>query len=233
MLERFHIEAMEVSSLQSRSPDSSTSDKSQSPKLNESRPRKRHRRGKHRRRWKPYSKMTTEEKKELEARETARAAKREADLKGKPAAPWNTTQFIIEDRGSTEVRLPCPRTSRTTSVESSPSDGEYYKSSEEEIVEHGLYLEQDFESAYQEVAREHLQGLSKSELVQQCLQLEEELTEAKERVNIADNASAVLELQHKLNELQSDNQRLKDENEKLRNSQSLNKLQVSCPVNSC
>ncbi len=230
---------METDRTRSRSPESSNSDKFHSPKSEGARPRKRHRRGKHKRRWKPYSKMTADEKRELEAREAARAAKREADLKGKPAAPWNTTQFLMEDRGSTEVRLPCPRVSRTTSVESSGSDEEYYESSEEEMAEHGLFLEQDFESTYQEVAREHLQGMNKSELIQQCLQLEEELTELKELVGVSPAADAtesdstLSRLQQELEELQNDNLRLKEENEKLVNTNGMSKLQVSCQVTNC
>ncbi len=238
LLYYMYSEVMEANRVRSGSPESSVSDKSQSPT---SRPRKRHRRGRHRRRWKPYSKMTADEKREVEARETARAAKREADLKGKPAAPWNTTQFLIDDRGSTEVRLPCPRISRTTSVESSCSDDEFFESSEEEMMEHGLFLEQDFESAYQEVAREHLQGMNKTELIQQCLELEEEVAELKEQgeppmvADVAKSNATVSKLQQELEELQNDNQRLREQNEKLTNTNGtgLSKLQVTCQVNSC
>lgn len=232
----FHTcsEVMETNRTRSRSPESSASEKSHSPKQEDARPHKRHRRGKHKRRWKPYSKMTADEKRELEARESARAAKREADLKGKPAAPWNTTQFLMEDRGSTEVRLPCPRVSRTMSIESSCSDDDFYESSEEEMVEHGLFLEQDFESTYQEVAREHLQEMSKPELIQQCLQLEEEVAELKEHGSVSEEGDlTVSQLRQELEELQNDNQRLREENEKLTNANGLSKLQVTCQVTSC
>lgn len=140
--------------------------------------RKRRRRGKHRRKWKPYSSMTWEEKREVEARETARAARREAQLAGKPSAPWNTTQFIMEDRGCNEVRLPTPRASRTLSLEDSLSDEDLEDSPEDELFEQQSLLEQDFENTYQEVASERLQGLSKAELVEECLGLERELNAA-------------------------------------------------------
>ena len=132
---------------------------------------KKHRRGRHRRRkQKPYSRMTTDEKERYDAR----AAKREAELVGKPSAPWNTTQFIMEDRGKTEVKLPSPRVSRTMSLDSSLSDEDFYESPDDDIFEHGHCLEQDFESTYHQVASERLQGLDKGELIEECLYLEEE-----------------------------------------------------------
>ena len=204
------LNTMDKESLRSGSPGSS-SDKG--AEHEDTRPRKRHRRGKHhRRKWKPYSKMTATEKVAMDAKEAARAAKREAELKGKPTAPWNTTQFIMEDRGSTDVRIPCPKMSRTTSIESSLSEDEYYESPEEEIMEHGLFLEQDFESAYQEMAVEQLQGMSKTELIQQCLDLEQEVAAMKEQSNNVCN-SRITELEGELLKLQGDNKRLREEKE--------------------
>lgn len=197
----------------SRSPDSG-SDKGN--EREETRRGRKHRRGKHRRKWKPYCKMTMEEKRALEAREAARAAKREAKLVGKPAAPWNTTQFIMEDRGLTEVRIPSPRASRTTSIESSLSDEDYYESPEEEL-EHGLFLEQDFESVFQEAAAERLQGMSKTELIEECLHLEHEMTVAKD--DVRNDCNAIVEkLQRQLSGVQEDNQKLREENLRLRKS---------------
>ena len=219
------LEVMDKSSGRSGSPDSG-SDKANDHE--DTRPRRRHRRGKHRRKWKPYSKMTADEKRELDARETARAAKREAELMGKPSAPWNTTQFIMEDRGSTEVRIPSPRLSRTMSVESSLSEEEYYDSPEEEIMEHGLFLEQDFESACQEMASERLQGLTKMELVQQCLELEQELTVVQDQTRNECN-SKITELEEEIRLLQNDNESLKKENVRLKQTA---KSQVTCEVSS-
>ncbi len=140
--------------------------------------RKRHRRGKHRRKWKPYSSMTAEERKVVDEREAARAARREANLVGKPSAPWNTTQFIMEDRGCNdiEVHIPTPRASRTLSLEDSFSDEDLlYESPEDELFEQHSLMEQDFESTYQEIASERLQGLSKADLIEECLKLDREL----------------------------------------------------------
>lgn len=162
--------------------------------------RKRHRRGKHRRKWKPYSSMTWEEKRAVEAKETARAARREADLAGKPSAPWNTTQFIMADRGCNEVRIPTPRASRTLSLEDSLSEEDLYESPEDELFEQSSLLEQGFESIYQEVAAERLQGLSKAELVEECLGLEKELHGAQDqgRDELAKMAAEMKKMQTQL-----------------------------------
>ena len=179
--------------------------------------RKKNRRGKHhRRKWKPYSRMTAEEKKQVDEREAARAARREAELAGKPAAPWNTTQFIMADHGCSELHIRAPRMSRTMSIESSGLSGdELYESPEEEIMEHGLFLEQDFESAYQEMASESLQGMTKTELVQQCLDLEEEVTLIRDQLREECN-SKMVDLQREIATLRSQNRTLQEENERLK-----------------
>ena len=154
-----------------RSGSSSERAEDQTPK------KKRHRRGKHRRRWKPYSKMTLEERQQAESREAARAAKREREMMGKPAAPWNTTQFIMEEHGCGEMNLSTSSVSRTISLGSiSGSDDEegVYDSPEESGVESGVFWNRDYETVVAEMEEESLRVLTHTELVQQCLQLKEE-----------------------------------------------------------
>ncbi len=172
-------------------------------------PRKKHRRGRHRRKWKPYSCLTMEEKRKLEAREAARALKREAQLAGKPSAPWNTTQFIIEDHGISEINIPQPRVSRTTSMDSSLSDDEYYESPEEEEFERGLSIsmEQDFEMAYKEVASKRLEDMSKNQLIEDYINLEQQLGSVKTEVETVRNQ--LEEVETKSTQLQEENERLK------------------------
>jgi len=172
--------------------------------------RKRHRRGKHRRKWKPYSSMTWEEKRAVDAREAARAAKREAQLAGRPSAPWNTTQFIMEDRGCNNVQIPTPRASRTLSLEDSLSDEDLYESTEDDLFEENSFLEQDFESTYQEVASERLQGLSKSDLVEECLALERELDVARNQ-----GREEMVQMEKEMGELQARMLLLEEENREL------------------
>jgi protein HEXIM1/2 len=148
--------------------------------------KRRHRRGKHRRRWKPYSKMTPEERQQAESREAARAAKRERDLMGKPAAPWNTTQFLMEDAGCGEFKL--DSVSRTLSLGSgSASDEGGLESPGESGVESGVFWNRDYdmvvadyEKVVAEIEEEELRGLSREELVKLCLQLRAELRTLRE-----------------------------------------------------
>lgn len=171
---------------------------------------KRRRRGKHRRKWKPYSSMSVEERREVDAREAARVAEREARLVGKPSAPWNTTQFIMEDRGCKEVRIPTPRANRTLSLDDSLSEENYYESPDDDLFEHRNLLEQEFESTYQEVANERLQGLSKAELVDECIELERELNSVRDK-----SQEEVVRLSKELADLQSKVDMLQKENEDL------------------
>lgn len=137
--------------------------------------KRRHRRGKHRRRWKPYSKMTPEERQQAESREAARAARRERELIGKPAAPWNTTQFIMEDHGCGEMNLCECALSRSISLGSSVSaDDEVEESLEESGVESGVFWNKDYETVVAAMEEERLSGMSHGDLVKQCLQLQEE-----------------------------------------------------------
>lgn len=194
---------------------SSESDKGADPQ--EERPpevRKRHRRGKHRRKWKPYSSMTLEEKRAVESREAARAARREAQLAGRPSAPWNTTQFIMEDRGCNEVRIPTPRASRTLSLDDSLSEEDFYESPEDEIFGQQSLLEQDFESTYQEVASERLQNLSKPELVDECLELERELNAVRDqgKEELTRKERELKELKNQLRVLEEENKELRQGN---------------------
>lgn len=91
--------------------------------------KKKHRRGKKRNRpkWKPYSKMTLEERKQLDEWEADRVVKREAEINARsmrPVAPFNSTQFLMDDRGETQVRTPSSsHLARTISYDSSSSGG--------------------------------------------------------------------------------------------------------------
>ncbi|XP_077589880.1 protein HEXIM1 [Stigmatopora nigra] len=71
--------------------------------------RKRHRRraAKKKRNWKPYYKLSWEERKALEERETARASRLREEMfaKGLPVAPYNTTQFLMDEHDREEPDL--------------------------------------------------------------------------------------------------------------------------------
>ena len=193
----------------------SASPESECEKHEDARRRKKHRRGR-RRKFKPYETLTAEERRELEQKEAARAARKEAEMVGKPDAPWNTTQFIMEDHGQCDVRMPQPRTSRTISVDTtSLSDEEFYESPEEELVDQGHVLEQDFEAMYHQITAERLQGLSKDELVKEYLELENEMESVQSQIK-QECTSKISELEEQLSSLKEENTKLVEENEQLK-----------------
>ncbi len=171
---------------------------------------KKRRRGKHRRKWKPYSSMTAEERKVEEAREAARVAEREARLARKPSAPWNTTQFIMEDKGCNEVSIPMPRASRTLSMEDDLFEDDFYESPEDDLFEQRNLLEQEFEMTYQEVTNDRLQRLSKSQLVEECVQLEKELSSMRgqSQEQLVKLNKELAEMKEKIDLLQKENTHL-------------------------
>ena len=157
--------------------------------------RKKHRRGsrrnnnKPRKRYVPYSKLSWEEKKQRDERDTKRAHKlREQyiNAKGRPTAPYNTTQYLMAEHDLEEPDLgthahmqsdgenETPMRSRvaSNSCDDSDFDDDYNESPEDEIYEQ-QFFEKDFTEAYEQVHVENLHSMSKSELVREFMRLEE------------------------------------------------------------
>lgn len=174
--------------------------------------KKRHRRGK-KRRWKPYSQMTVEERKILEEKEATKTARMEVKLAqlGKPVAPRNSTSFLIEDREDTkEVEQQVSRYLQRSKSTSSPpsgedaqdaiSDVEFYESPDESVAESEENLEKDFEAQYAETFRERYQDMSKGELVDECIKLEQLLQSEEDSA-----AGKIAELQAEISVLRQSN----------------------------
>ncbi|KFD53381.1 hypothetical protein M513_05862 [Trichuris suis] len=93
----------EPSSIQQMDSESAGSDRARricnnSPTVPKRRRKRRRRAG--RRHWKPYFKLSAEERRKLELREERRAERSRAIrfAHGIPVAPYNTTQFLLNDR---------------------------------------------------------------------------------------------------------------------------------------
>ena len=186
---------------------------------------KKHRRGKKRlkRKWKPYSKMTAEERRDLEEWEEQRAAKKEAQVaarSSRPIAPFNSTQFLMEDRGGdSNVCVTSPCICRTMSYDSSSASGSLrnvhfsecvlpfcvpllgedfaYETPEEEDQE--AFLEEDFNQVYLELRMDRLDSMSKDDLVKQCFDLEEQISHMKKDMeNLQDRNSDLVDENTKL-----------------------------------
>lgn len=161
-------------------------------------PRRRHRRGskknkprKPRHKYKPYNKLTWDEKRKLDELDALKAVRRREELvlqKGRAIAPYNTTQFLMEEHDPGEENLQSISHSEHNTVEHEDSSSSY--SSDE-------YFDKDFHEFYERVHIDTLNSYSKEDLIKNVYELEERI----ER----------LERDAKDNDIQS----LKDENKRL------------------
>ncbi|XP_074103761.1 uncharacterized protein LOC141530515 [Cotesia typhae] len=135
------------------------------------------------RKLKPYTKQQSYNHKVRIRSNSSRVIKKRTQ----PPAPYNTTQFLMDDHNdlpnleqklagsNTEVQkiIQKPVISRTRdSSFSVDSDEEYFYSSPEDEEE---FLTKEFSSAYEDLHAERLSALSKSELIQEYIQLEAKL----------------------------------------------------------
>ncbi|XP_048857041.1 protein HEXIM1-like [Brienomyrus brachyistius] len=208
--------------------------------------KKKHRRrpSKKKRRWKPYCKLSWEEKKELDERETARASRVRAEMfaKGLPVAPYNTTQFIMEEHDREEpdlnTELGVRRSLGIGPLEESASDDDYLDAEDEDDCSGagsdgmgrpgnagGEFLQRDFSETYERYHVETLQNMTKQELVQEYLELEKcmsRLEEENNRLRCAGgsqyisatqpDASLLKQLEMELEKLQAQNGELRKQN---------------------
>ncbi|GCB61754.1 hypothetical protein scyTo_0011371 [Scyliorhinus torazame] len=170
--------------------------------------KKRHRRrpSKKKRRWKPYFKLSWEEKKKLDERESVRAAKTRAEMfaKGFTVAPYNTTQFLMEEHNQEEPDLntgagpggaggggpaACPRRAAKadeTSEEEEEADEEEQQDSGSDGMGGdggGEFLRRDFSETYERYHAESLQNMTKQELIREYLELEKCLSRLEDENN--------------------------------------------------
>lgn len=170
--------------------------------------KKKHRRrpSKKKRRWKPYYKLTWEEKRELDERESARASRVRAEMfaKGLPVAPYNTTQFLMEEHDREEPDLNTERSTRrafgASRSEDTASEEDFEPDEEEEEEGEGgeggesdgmgraggaggEFLQRDFSETYERYHVETLQNMSKQELVREYLELEKSMSRLEEENN--------------------------------------------------
>ncbi|XP_054614751.1 protein HEXIM1 [Dunckerocampus dactyliophorus] len=165
--------------------------------------RKRHRRraAKKKRHWKPYYKLSWEERKALEERETARASRLREEMfaKGLPVAPYNTTQFLMDEHDREEPDLNTETGPRRTDDTGSEEDLFEHDDEEEDDGSGGgggssdgigrpgnaggEFLQRDFSETYEMYHVESLQNMTKQELVQEYLELEKCMSRLEEENN--------------------------------------------------
>ena len=147
--------------------------------------KKQHRRGKQKggkrhRNWKPYVKLSWEERQKLDERETRRACKRREQrfASGHPLAPYNTTQFLMEQHPPGGGEAGVQGTQQPPgggNDQGSNSVVDYYGSCSESYDsanDEDIFLEKDFSEAYETFHAERLRDMSKEELIKELLDLE-------------------------------------------------------------
>ncbi|CAO2645624.1 Protein HEXIM2 [Lemmus lemmus] len=201
--------------------------------------KKKHRRrpSKKKRHWKPYYKLTWEEKKKFDEKQSLRASRVRAEMfaKGQPVAPYNTTQFLMDDHDQEEPDLKTGLYPKRAAAKSDDTSDEDFveevgsSSGENEAGDsdgqgraHGEFQQRDFSEAYERYHTESLQRLSKQELVRDYLDLERRLSQAEQETRRLQQLQGhpsrqpcqlVEELAAEVERLRTENQRLRQENE--------------------
>lgn len=185
--------------------------------------KKKHRRGKtKKRKWKPYYKLSWQERRELEEQEAHRANSIRARMlaHGQPAAPYNTTQFLMDDHNVEEPNfddIPGSH-NRNNREQSADLSDDFYSSPEDEED----YLQRQFSEVYENIHAERLNSMCKTELVQEYMQLEVRVEELESQLkDMSSRESLDKEVQTtegmgSFSEVCQEASRLRQENEKLR-----------------
>ncbi|KAI4533687.1 hypothetical protein MG293_016706 [Ovis ammon polii] len=184
--------------------------------------RKKHRRrpSKRKRHWRPYLELSWAEKQQRDERQSQRASRVREEMfaKGQPVAPYNTTQFLMNDRDPEEPNLDVPQGASHPGSSGESEAGD----SDAQGRARGEFQQKDFSEAYERYHAESLQGRSKEELVQDYLDLERRLSQAEEEMRrlrqLRECTSwrpcyQVEELAAEIERLRTENQRLRQENE--------------------
>ncbi|XP_006105289.1 protein HEXIM2 [Myotis lucifugus] len=184
--------------------------------------RKKHRRrpSKRKRHWRPYLELSWDEKQQRDEKQGQRASRLREEMfaKGQAVAPYNTTQFLMNDRNPEEPDLDVPQgASHPGSSEESEAED-----SGRPVRAPGEFQQRDFSETYERFHTESLQGRSKQELVQDYLDLERRLSLAEEETRklqqlqgrtSRQSCRQVEELAAEVERLRTENQRLRQENE--------------------
>lgn len=200
----------------------SDSESNQDVRKKKKKNRRRHRGGKNHRRWKPYDKMSWTEKQELEEKETRRANQKreEAFASGHPVAPYNTTQFLMDDHCKNEGIS--PDLHRHNSRDSSASNSSDTSSDFYDEIEEDGFQEKNFMDTFNDIRMQELMNKSKEQLVKELVEVEtklEKLEENRQKHNSSSDSASNANMERDIS--MEEYQLLKEENEKLRKENEL------------
>lgn len=189
--------------------------------------RKKHRRGRSKKRkWKPYTKLTWEEKTRVLEKESLKAQRLIAErlANGKAVAPYNTTQFLIEDHNALELCSgetfgPLTEQQRERRESGSGMCGDDFGSLHSDEEE---YLQKEFCQVYQHEYKERLNSMSKVELISGYMILEDRVEALEDVVRQSKEIELKTKsLLEKINNLEETIKALSTENEELKRSRQL------------
>lgn len=124
------------------------------------------------RKWKPYCKLNWEERKRLEERDSRRAyrSREKMSASGLTLAPYNTTQFLMEDHNLEEPDYLSIHHNKED-CHSYDSEEDFYSSPDDEEE----FLHQQFSETYDSFHDAYINNMSKFELVRELMRLEDEI----------------------------------------------------------
>lgn len=180
---------------------------------NGERPKKKHRRGakkKPRTKYRPYNKLTWDEKRKLDEKDAVKAVRRREELvlqKGRPIAPYNTTQFLMEEHDPGDENLQSVSSSNNQE-QNEQQEGAVDNDESCSSCSSDEYFEKDFREFYESIHIDTLNSYSKEDLIKNVYELEQRV-EMLEKGSINTTSSMV-------QSLKDENQRLLKENEELK-----------------
>ncbi|XP_074080470.1 protein HEXIM1 [Macrotis lagotis] len=204
--------------------------------------KKKHRRrpSKKKRHWKPYYKLTWEEKKKFDEKQSQRASRLRAEMfaKGQPVAPYNTTQFLMDDHDQEEPDLKTGLYSKRAAAKSDDTSDEDFleEAGEEDGGSDGMggdgseFLQRDFSETYERYHAESLQNMSKQELIKEYMELEKCLSRMEDENNRLRLESKKFGDDPRVRELELELDRLKAENLQLLRENELHRQQERAPL---
>lgn len=190
----------------------------QSSDSGEGKRNKRRRRRGHRRRWKPYYKLTNEERRLLEIREEKHAERIRAQRfkHGLPVAPYNTTQFLLNDRQQRgnndepsnvdEIVASIGRHHhyRSESYESGSDSCAASRSSLSDSSDYSL-MEKEFDNEYESAYAERLESMSKSDLIKDYVEMEKQFEKSQRELSAKNRE--IIELRQRLSVFEDEENR--------------------------
>lgn len=151
--------------------------------------------------------------------------------KGQPVAPYNTTQFLMDDHDQEEPDLKTGLCPRRAAAKSDSSDEDFMEEAGEEDGgsdgmggDGGEFLQRDFSETYERYHAESLQNMSKQELIREYLELEKCLSRMEDENNRlrlesrrpGGDEARVRELELELDRLRAENLQLLRQSERPR-----------------